>query len=249
MMVRKHILGRTAGDDRLNWSEARRNRMIAQSMVISVLIAGVGPDGQPYCLEDTFELHDADDREFTVTVSVNAAAIPLADLRDPQFIEISFRHAGILYYAFVELARVQTIRGAYYVTLLAPTGLQVRQNRRFTRFTLPERLPTVCRIVGLRRQATHRGEPFEAHITELSGGGISFITNARLLYPVYLQFNFKLPGISEGFELYGEVMRVTPFASHAYRIAAEFDPMPEQAIRKLSEYCNDQSVFRRQEVQ
>jgi hypothetical protein len=229
----------------MNWPEARRNRMIAQSMEISVLIAGVGSDGQPYCLEDTFELHDADDREFTVTVSANAAAIPLADLRNPQFIEVSFRHAGILYYSFVELIRVQTIRGGYYVTLLAPSELQVRQNRRFTRLTLPERLPSVCRIVGLRRQATHSGEPFAAHITELSGGGVSFITNARLLYPVYLQFNFKLPGIAEEFQLYGEVMRVTPFASQAYRIAAEFDPIPEPTIRTLSEYCNERSVSRR----
>jgi hypothetical protein len=232
----------------MNWPQARRNRMIAQSMEISVLIAGVGADGQPYCLEDTCELHDADDREFTVTVSTNAAAIPLDDLRKPQFIEISFRHAGILYYSFVELIRVQTIRGRYCVTLLAPSELQVRQNRRFTRLTLPDRIPSVCRIVGLRRQATHRGEPFASHITELSGGGISFVTNARLLYPVYLQFNFKLPGIAEELELYGEVMRVTPFASQSYRVAAEFDSVSDATIRILSEYCNDRSIFRKHEV-
>jgi hypothetical protein len=225
------------GDMMMNWNHALSRELVAPRMHCSLIIVGETKEGLPFCYEDTFALQEVH-REQLVTTLEFSAINPLEKLHHVSFIEFSFRDRGILYYAFVDLIRMESKRNICSLTLSAPEELNLYQNRRYSRLTLPVRTPLTCRIVGVRRNSTHQGVAFAGQILDIAGGGLSFITSTRLFYPLYLELSFVLPDLPDKFVLKGEIVRVSHFSSDSYRIAVEFRDVSEQVMNQIDDYCS-----------
>lgn len=225
------------GDMMMNWNHALSRELIAPRMNCSLIIVGETKEGLPFCYEDTFSLKEADADQLVATLEFPAIN-PLEKLQHVSFIEFSFRDRGILYYAFIDLIRLETKRNICSLTLTAPPELNLFQNRRFSRLTLPVRTPLTCRIVGVRRNSTHQGVAFAGQILDIAGGGLSFITSTRLFYPLYLELSFVLPDLPHKFVIQGEIVRVSHFSSDSYRIAVEFREVPDHVLNQIDDYCS-----------
>ncbi|MFH5181755.1 PilZ domain-containing protein [Paenibacillus sp. TAB 01] len=179
----------------MNWNQVLAFEMVAPRMSCSLIIVGETKEGTPFCYEDQFTLQKVEEEHLVVSLEFHTMN-PLEKLHHVCFIEFSFRERGILYYAFVDLLQLENKRNVIYLKLSAPQELSVFQNRRFQRLHLPSRTPLTCRIVGIRKSSTHQGIAFTGHIQDISAGGLSFVTNTRIFYPLYLELSFVLPGPS-----------------------------------------------------
>jgi hypothetical protein len=224
------------------WSQALRDQIIARNMLSSLIIVGETADGLPFCYEDRFKLVEATEHQLTLRLEYGRTN-PLEKLSRVQFIEYSFRNSGILYYACTELLHHAVQGNACVLTLAAPDKLQQHQNRRFERIILQEKVPVECRIVGIRRTLLREGARFQGDLLEISGGGLSFITSFRLLYPLFIRISFQPAGLGAPFDMLAEVMRVTPFGSDSYRVAAEFRSTPEDQLARMADYCASQHII------
>jgi len=220
----------------MNWNKALALGIVAPDMGCSLIIVGETKDGLPFCYEDTFSLLKADGQQLIAAIEYHSIH-PLEKLHHVCFIEISFRERGILYYAFVDLLDLNTRRNMCTLTLSPPQELSMFQNRRFNRIHLPSRTPLTCRIIGIRKMSTHQGIVFSGQIHDISAGGLSFITNTRIFYPLFLELTFMLPEHSHTYTVHGEIVRVSNYSSDSYKIAVEFRNMPENVIHQIDEYC------------
>lgn len=227
--------------DSMNWNQALTIEMVAPRMGCSLIIVGETKEGTPFCYEDQFIVQKLDEEQLVVSLEFHTMN-PLEKLHHVCFIEFSFRERGILYYAFVDLLQLENKRNIIHLKLSAPQELSTFQNRRFQRIHLPSRTPLTCRIVGIRKSSTHQGIAFTGHIQDISAGGLSFITNTRIFYPLYLELNFVLPDHPHKFVVHGEIVRVANFSNDSYRIAVEFRNMPESLTHQIDEYCSRSTV-------
>ncbi|OXM87654.1 flagellar brake protein [Paenibacillus rigui] len=225
----------------MNWNQALALEMVAPRMSCSLIIVGETKEGTPFCYEDQFTLQKLDEEQMVASLEFHTMN-PLEKLHHVCFIEFSFRERGILYYAFVDLLQLENKRNIIYLKLSAPQELSMFQNRRFQRLHLSSRTPLTCRIIGIRKSSTHQGIAFTGHIQDISAGGLSFITNTRIFYPLYLELSFVLPDHPHKFVVHGEIIRVAHFSSDSYRIAVEFRNMPESLTHQIDEYCSRSTV-------
>ncbi|WP_028549503.1 flagellar brake protein [Paenibacillus sp. UNC451MF] len=221
----------------MNWNQALSFEMIVPRMSCNLIIVGETKEGMPFCYEDSFVMQKVDEQQMVATMEFHTMN-PLEKLHHVCFIEFSFRERGILYYAFVDLLHVETKRNVCSLTLSAPQDLSTFQNRRFQRIHLPVRTPLTCRIIGVRKASTHQGIAFSGQIQDISAGGLSFITNTRIFYPLFLELSFVLPDHPNKFVINGEIVRVTHFSNDSYRIAVEFRDVPESLTHQIDEYCS-----------
>jgi c-di-GMP-binding flagellar brake protein YcgR len=136
------------------------------------------------------------------------------------------------------LIHMETKRKVCRLTLTSPQELSMFQNRRFNRIELTTRTPLTCRIVGVRKTSSYQGVEFTGQIQDISGGGLSFITNARIFYPLFMELSFVLPDCPQKFVVNGEIVRVTHFSNDSYRIAVEFRNIPESMTHQIDQYCS-----------
>jgi hypothetical protein len=223
--------------DHMNWNKALALGIIAPQMSCNLIIVGETKDGLPFCYEDSFTLLKADEQQLVASMEFYSMH-PLEKLHHVCFIEISFRERGVLYYAFADLLNLETKRSMCTLTLSPPQELNLFQNRRYNRIHLSSRTPLTCRIVGLRKLSTHQGIAFSGQIQDISAGGLAFITNTRIFYPLFLELSFMLPDHPHKFVVQGEIVRVTNYSSDSYRIAVEFRNMPESFTHQINEYCS-----------
>ncbi|TDF98622.1 flagellar brake protein [Paenibacillus piri] len=221
----------------MKWNKALALELVTTGMTCSLIIVGETKDGSPFCYEDTFALLKADEQQLVAALEYHSMH-PLEKLHHVCFIEISFRERGVLYYAFVDLLELETKRSMYSLTLSPPQELSMFQNRRFNRINLQSRTPLTCRIVGVRKTSTHQGIAFSGQIHDISAGGLSFVTNTRIFYPLYLELSFILPDHPNPFVVHGEIVRVSHYSSDSYRIAVEFRNLSESLTHQIDEYCS-----------
>jgi len=221
----------------MNWNDAISRDIIRAQSSCQLIIAGETQKGQPFCYEDSFIIQSLDKQQLVLTKHV-AAVNPFEPLKQIEFVEISFRDRGILYYGFVNLDHFNYINNQFSLTLGAPETLNVFQNRQFNRISLPTTTPITCAIVGVRREKTHVGTTFAGHMIDISGGGLSFVTTSRLFYPLFLELSFTLPNSPAPFVVQVEIIRVTYFSIDSYRIAVEFRNTPESTLNRLIEFCS-----------
>jgi hypothetical protein len=220
----------------MNWNQALSQGLIAPQSVCQLIIVGEMKDGQPFCLEHSYTVQRVTAQQLVVSLEFQGVS-PLEKLDHVSFIDFTCRSRGIVYYAFVELQQLETKKNVCTLTLNAPAELRSQQGRRTLRSGLPARTPVTCRIVGVRKFASHQGVAFHGFMLDISSGGLSFVTSTRLFYPLYLELRFLLPGDPEPYMLYGEVVRVTPFSSDAYRIAVELRSVNDAVGRRIDEFC------------
>jgi c-di-GMP-binding flagellar brake protein YcgR len=220
----------------MNWTQAIALEIVVPLMNCSLIIVGETKDGLPFCYEDNFTLQTVDNDQMKVTLEFTSIH-PLEKLHHVCFIEASFRERGVIHYAFLELISMDTKGNICTLTLTSPKELNVFQNRRFNRIHLTDQTLVTCRIVGVRKTSTHQGVAFSGQIQDISGGGLSFITNTRIFYPLYLELSFVLPGDADTFVVHGEIVRVSHFSMDSYRIAVEFRNLPESMTHQIDEYC------------
>lgn len=220
----------------MNWNLALSQGLLAPKTPCQLIIVGETKDGQPFCFEHGFTVLSAGAADLTVCLEFHGVN-PLEKLDHVSFIDLSCRERGIVYYSFVELQRYEVKKNVCTLTFAAPEELRSHQGRRFNRIPLPVRTPVTCRIVGLRKYASHQGAAFPGLMLDVSSGGLSFVTASRLFYPLLLELRFLLPNDPEPFTVYGEVVRVTPFSSDSYRVAVELRNMSEQMIQRIDDYC------------
>jgi hypothetical protein len=219
----------------VEWDLASQSGIIVSQMSCSLILVGVTKDGDPFCYDDRFTLISANNQELTASLEF-AGDNPLEKLHRVSFVEFSFRDRGLLYYSITDFIKMDFHQSLCTITLRIPHQLTQQQHRRFPRMTLTDKLPAQCRIVGLRQKLIHQGTSFPVQIIEISGSGLSFITSANLIYPLYIQFNFELPTLYQTLELNAEIIRINPFGNHSYRAAAEFRNVPEKTQTLLVEY-------------
>lgn len=222
----------------MNWEKAISLEMVAKDSSCQLIIVGETEKHLPFCYEESFDVVKVGSNQFTVSLSFGAIN-PLEKLKSANFIEMSFRDKGVLYFSFVQLLELESMKNKCILTLSAPEEIQSYENRRFNRVNLSSYTPITCRIVGVRTQVTHKGISFNGELLDISGGGLSIITGTRLFFPLFLQLNFTLPNIAEPFNVYGEIMRVSNFSSDSYRIAVELRNISENTLNKIDQYCKN----------
>jgi c-di-GMP-binding flagellar brake protein YcgR len=227
----------------MNWDKALAMEMIMPQMCCSLIIVGETKEGMPFCYEGNFTLQKVNAAQLEVTLELQTMN-PLEQLQQVCFIEVSFRERGVLYYAFVNLLHLSTEHNVCTMTMSSPQELNTFQNRRFTRIRLPDYTPLTCKIVGTRMSSTHEGITYTGHILDLSAGGLSFVTNTRIFYPLFLELSFILPGHPHQYVVQGEISRVSQFNSDSYRIAVEFRNIPEKLIHLIDDYCSQPTCIK-----
>lgn len=227
----------------MHWNQALACGLLVIPAGCRLIIVGETKEGLPFCYEDSFTLAKADGGgQMTVTLETMSIH-PLEKLHHVYFIEFSFLKQGILYYALVDLLHLETKRCLCTLTLTTPQELLVSEQRKHTRIVPQVRTPLTCRITGVRGQTTNRGNAFfTGQILDVSAGGISFMTSTRVFSPLNLELSFVFPGIAQKFTVYAEVIRVAPFGSDAYRVAAKFRNMPESMAKLIDEYCTASGI-------
>ncbi|WP_240419190.1 PilZ domain-containing protein [Paenibacillus periandrae] len=221
----------------MNWDQALALEIVVPNMSISLIIVGKTKEGLPFCYEDNFTLQQVNTEQLVATIEFHTWN-PLEQLQDIGFIEISFRERGILYYAFVELLHQSVSQAVCSLTLSAPHEFRTFQNRRANRIQLDTRTPLTCRVIGVRKTASYQGEAFSGFIHDISAGGLSFVTNTRIFYPLFLELSFTLPDDPHAYVLHGEIVRVSNYAHDSYRFAVEFRNIPEATAQLINEYCS-----------
>jgi c-di-GMP-binding flagellar brake protein YcgR len=225
----------------MNWDQALALEMVVPQMNCSLMIVGETKEGLPFCYEDNSTLQEIHTEQLILTIEFHALN-PLEKLHHICFIEISFRERGILYYAFVELLHLSVERTVCLLTLSVPQKLGMFQNRRATRIHLPVQTPLTCRVVGVRKTSSHQGIAISGYIQDISAGGLSFITDTRIFYPLFLELSFVLPDDPQTYVLHGEIVRVAHYSSDSYRIAVEFHNTPEHITQLIDAYCSRPTV-------
>ncbi|MFD2613768.1 PilZ domain-containing protein [Paenibacillus gansuensis] len=220
----------------MNWIDAIASELISEQSSCQMIIVGETADGQPFCVEDGFLIRNLSEQQFTAALPYEDTN-PLQNLDRVNFIEFSFYNNGVLYYSFVELLNKKTLEGECLLELAAPELLYTSQNRRFPRATLTDKLPIRCEIIGLRKKEQTGGTAFLGQMVDISGGGLSFFCSNKLFYPLLLRMRFHLPVYEDGFEVTGEVVRVTSQSGKGYRIAVEFRNAPESAVSLINAYA------------
>jgi c-di-GMP-binding flagellar brake protein YcgR len=221
----------------MNWNDAIYRDIIRIQSSCQLIIAGETKDGLPFCYEDSFVIQNLNKQQIVLTKQV-AIVNPFEPLKQIEFVEISFRDRGVLYYGFVSLIQFDYKNNLFSLTLGVPETLKVFQNRQFNRISLPTSTPISCTIVGVRKEKTHAGTVFSGQMIDISGGGLSFVTTSRLFYPLFLELCFSLPKYPDKFVVQVEIIRVTYFSIDSYRIAVEFRNIPENTLNKLIEFCS-----------
>lgn len=222
--------------DTMNWNLALSQGMLAPKTVCQLIIVGETKDGLPFCFEHSYTVQHVSATQLTVSLEFQGLN-PLEKLDHVSFIDLSCRERGIVYYAFVDLQQYEVKKNVCTLTLSAPDEFRSHQGRRSARINLPARTPVTCRIVGVRKYASHQGVAFHGFMLDVGSGGLSFVTTTRLFYPLFLEMRFLLPGDSEPFTVYGEVVRVSHFSSDSYRVAIELRNLSEAMIQRIDDYC------------
>jgi c-di-GMP-binding flagellar brake protein YcgR len=225
----------------MNWNKALALEMVVGRMDCSLMIVGETKEGSPFCYEDNFTLQEVNADQLVVTSEFQESN-PLEKLHHVCFIEVSFQERGTLYYAFVDLLHLSTERNKCTMILSSPQDLSTFQNRRFNRILLASSTPLTCKIIGIRKSSTHQGAAFMGQIQDISAGGLSFVTNTRIFYPLFLELNFVLPNHPHPYVVQGEISRVSHISSDSYRIAVEFRNIPETTTHLIDEYCSRSTV-------
>ncbi|MCZ8522782.1 MULTISPECIES: PilZ domain-containing protein [Paenibacillus] len=220
----------------MNWNQILAAGMLPSSGNCSLVIIGETKEGQPFCYQDEFRLVRADEHHITVTLETPAIH-PLEKLHHVSFVEFSYLEDGILHFALVGMEQLEMRRSLCTLTLSAPEAMQKTAQRKHERAPLVVRTPVTCRIVGIRGQAGQQSVTFTGQILDLSGGGIAFVTPARLLRNLDLEFTFVLPTLEQKLTAFGEVVRISHFGSDAYRVAARFRHVPDSLAVLIDEYC------------
>lgn len=221
----------------MHWNQALACRTVVIPASCRLIIVGETKEGLPFCYEDSFTLAKADGEQITVTLETMSIH-PLEKLHHVYFIEFSFFKRGILYYALIDLLHLEAKRCLCTLTLTAPLQLLKAEQRQYKRTVPQVRTPLTCRITGVRGQTTQQGNAFfTGQILDLSAGGVSFMTSTRLFSPLDLEISFVFPELTHKFTLHAKVIRVAPFGSDAYRVAARFNQMPESTASLIEEYC------------
>jgi c-di-GMP-binding flagellar brake protein YcgR len=224
----------------MNWDKALSLELVVPQMSCSLIIVGESKEGLPFCYENSFTLQKVDSEQWVVSLEFQALN-PLENLHRVGFIEVSFRERGILYYAFVDLVQLSTDSRVCTMTLSTPPELSTFQNRRFNRIDLASPAPLICRIVGVHKSSTHQGIIFSGFIHDISAGGLSFVTQTRTFYPLFLELSFTLPDHPHTYIVNGEISRVSQIDSNTYRVAAEFRNMSETITHLIDDYCSRQT--------
>ncbi|TVY09422.1 PilZ domain-containing protein [Paenibacillus cremeus] len=222
------------------WNEALASEQVVPRMSCHLILVGETKEAQPFCFEDDFTVLKVDETGMAVSLEYSSVN-PLEKLHHVSFIEFSFRKRGILYYAFVDLLNLEVKRSVCTLTLSSPFELNMKEDRVFTRTTLPARTPVTCRITGARGSLSQQSVAFSGQILDIAGGGLSFITNTRVLCALYLELSFVLPSVNHTFTVYGEVLRVTHFSCDSYRVAVQFRHLPESLFHQIDAYCSSAS--------
>ncbi|MFC0215346.1 PilZ domain-containing protein [Paenibacillus chartarius] len=220
----------------MNWNQALSQGIVAPHSVCQLIIVGETKEGQPFCMENVFTVQKVTSTHFTVSFDFQGVS-PFEKLDHVSFIDLSCRVRGILYSAFVGLEQLEVKKNVCTLLLTAPSELRSEQSRRHLRASLPVRTPVTCRIMGVRRFASHQSVAFHGQMLDISSSGLSFVTQVRLFYPLYLELRFLLPGDPEPYTVYGEVVRVSHFSSDLYRVAVELRSLSDSLTRRIDEYC------------
>ncbi|SFK80042.1 PilZ domain-containing protein [Paenibacillus sp. 1_12] len=221
----------------MKWDQALALEIVVPKMSLSLIIVGKTKEGLPFFFEDNFILQKVNAEQMVTTIEFQTRN-PLEDLHDIGFIEISFRERGILYYAFVEMLQLSATQTVCSLTLSVPHEFRTFENRRANRIQLDVPTSLTCRVIGVRKTASYQGEAFFGLIHDISAGGLSFVTNTRIFYPLLLELSFVLPNDPHTYILHGEIVRVTNCADDSYRLAVEFRNIPESTAQLLYEYCS-----------
>jgi hypothetical protein len=221
----------------MNWNLAVSQGLVAPGSTCRLIVVGETKDGLPFCFEQGYTVRSADAAQLTVGLEFQGLN-PLEKLDHVSFIELSCRERGVDYYAFVDLLQYEVKKNVCTLSLSVPDSFRPQQDRRFTRTGLPARTPVTCRIVGVRKDASHTGVAFHGSMLDIGTGGLSFVTTTRLFYPLFLELRFLLPGDPEPFTVYGEVVRVDNFSSDSYRVAVELQSPSEAIMKRIGDYCS-----------
>ncbi|OPH60413.1 hypothetical protein BC351_18140 [Paenibacillus ferrarius] len=221
----------------MDWNKALEMAYIAPHTECHLIVVGECKDGQPFCYEENFTMDKLGESSFTVFLDVSGL-FPFDKLEHVSFIEFSFKDHGILYYAYVDLLQLEVKKTICYLTLSIPEEIHQHQKRQYNRAKLSLRTPITLQIVGIRGLSARKGVAFSGQLLDISAGGLSFVTSNRLIYPLFLEFSFILPGFPHPITAYGEIVRVTNFSNDSYRVAAEFRYIPESILQEIDKYCS-----------
>jgi len=229
----------------MKWARVLEAGLLECGSECRLIVVGETKDGQPFCYEDRFTVQKIGPDTLVAGLAYHTIH-PLEKLHHIGFVELSFRHRGMLYYTFVDFVQLESTKQQCVLTLSAPDTVQVGERRSAPRIPLPSRIPITCRIVGVRGEKSPQTVVFHGQMIELSAGGVAFITTARLIEALLLELTFLLPPSSDMLTVTCEVVRVGPFGSDSYRIAAKIVSCPSETADRLHRYC--QAAERQQEA-
>lgn len=223
-------------EKKLSFSEILRHKSTCH-----IILVGTDQYGEIVCFEKETDIVSIDIHQIKVSISGPSSLNRLAEIH---LAEISTRDRGVPYFTLVKVVERVVIGGNLLLTLDVSEDMQSNDNRKFPRIQFASEIPIDCAIVGVRSKPVMDGVKFKADMIDLSAGGLSFITKVKLFHPLYLHVQFNLPGMTEQFEAYGQIARITPFHQGLHRVAFTFNEISEQSVRKINDYCTEFSDMR-----
>lgn len=224
----------------MNYTQTSAVQIFQRKTNCQLIIVGKDQQGDAFCYENQFQITESKPSQIQVSLTMDEAN-PLRALRSIEFVELSIRDRGVPYFAFVTVLGIEQSKQVFTLTLEVPDYLNSNENRKFIRIDFPKTLPITCSIVGVRGKSTHEGVPFDAALIDVCGGGLSFLTNKRLFFPLFLKIRVALPGFTTPFEVFGDIARISPYRQQAYRIAVEFRDVDEALVSRIDAYCRQHS--------